>query len=654
MSGSTTIVSAIPASYVANVIPGVIGAGGTARELIGLMLTTSTRTPVGQVLSFPLATSVDTYYGTTSNEYADGQVYFNGFDDSDAKPAALLVTQYPTANVGAWLRGGNVSGLTLTQLQALNGLLIVTVDGTVETSASISLAGATSFTNAADLIATGLGVPAGPTQATFAGPTGATSTSCTGSGTTLTIAGTITGHFLPGDLLTAAGIPGSTTITSQLTGPTGGAGTYLTNNATTASTASLVGASFYTQAGSFTGTAAVGQQLGGSGVPSNTYLTAFPVVFVGLSSLTFYQFSNQFQVATESYTLKQPAVTYDGVSGGFQVNSSTTGATSTIGFATGSLSGSLSLTAAAGAVTSQGAAAAVPATFMQAVTAMTQNWGTFFLTFDPDNGSGNAQKLAFAAWVNGTQDGYMYVAKDTDVTPTQSTQATTSLGYILKQDDFSGTAPIWGPAGATLHHSAFLSGLVASIDFSETNGRVTAAFRSQTGLSAAVTDATTAANLTANGYNFYGALATTSQEFQFLFNGLVSGPYSWIDSYVNQIWLNSALQQAIVSFLTTYKSIPYNPAGYALIRAGLMDPINAAVNFGAIRQNVPLSSAQAAEVNAAAAMKIDGQLSTAGWYLLISPATAQVRAARGSPPMTLFYMDGQSVQTIVMSSILVK
>jgi hypothetical protein len=109
-----------------------------------------------------------------------------------------------------------------------------------------------------------------------------------------------------------------------------------------------------------------------------------------------------------------------------------------------------------------------------------------------------------------------------------------------------------------------------------------------------------------------------------------------------------------MELLNNVGSIPYNPQGYGLIRQALLDPIQAALNFGAIRVNVPLSNAQAAEVNNQAGTTISTILQTAGWYLQILAATAQVRAARTSPPITLWYMDGESVQQINMASVLIQ
>ena len=48
----------IPASELVNVSPSVQGAGGSAVDVIGLVLTTSTRPPIGSVLSFPSAAAV--------------------------------------------------------------------------------------------------------------------------------------------------------------------------------------------------------------------------------------------------------------------------------------------------------------------------------------------------------------------------------------------------------------------------------------------------------------------------------------------------------------------------------------------------------------------------------------------------------------------
>jgi hypothetical protein len=321
----------------------------------------------------------------------------------------------------------------------------------------------------------------------------------------------------------------------------------------------------------------------------------------------------------------------------------------------------LNLRLADGAITSQGSAGQTPAAFMAGIIAVNQDWATFMTLLDPDAGTGNTQKQAFAAWVNGTNDEYAYVCWDTDISATNTFPSASSLGQILNSANSSGTILIWsqdstqGPIKA-----AFVCGTAASIDFTQRNGRITFAFRSQTGLVAGVTNQSVAHNLggdpqsigsRGNYYNFYGAYATRNDQFVWLNRGFVSGPFLWADSYINQIWLNNALQLALMELFASSYSIPYNNQGYALIEAACLDPIAAAINFGAIRKGITLSQSQIAQVNNNAGLDIADTITAQGWYLQVSDAAPQVRAARASPPCTLWYTDGQSVQAITLASI---
>lgn len=486
----------IPASAIVGVQPGVLSGGGSALDLSGLFLTNDGAVPIGTVKTFSNQTDVANFFGSTSNEALMATSYFAGFDNKTKTPGQILFAQYPAANVGAYLRGGSLASMTLAQLKALSGTLIATVDGTVKTSSSINLSAATSFSNAATIIA-----------AAF----------------------------------------------------TGG-----------------------------------------------------------------------------------PNVTWDSQRAAFVLTSTTTGASSSITAATGTLSASLLLTIALGAVTSQGAVAGVPATNMGAIKAITQNWASFTTVFEPVT----ADKVLFSTWANAQNNRFAYVGWDTDAQAIVQ-NSTTCWGALVKAATLSGTIAVYKDP----LHAAFVVGAIASIDFTRTNGRITLAFKSQSGLTASVTDQTTGDTLNANGYNFYGAYATANQPFTFLYNGQISGPFNWIDPYVNQIWLTNAFQLAMMVLLTNTPSVPYNAAGYALIDAACMDPIIAALNFGAIRPGVPLSTLQAAQVDGAAGVSISGILNTRGWYLQIKPATAQVRAARTSPPMTFWYMDGGAVQKLNLASI---
>ncbi len=646
----------IPASSIVQVIPSVLSAGGSGLQLSGLFLTNGTRTPIGSVLTFGSALAVSDYYGPGSTEYAQSVIYFNGFQNSTIKPAALLFAQYNQVAVSAYLRGASTASLTLAQLQALNGTLIVSVDGVTRTSATINLASATSFSSAAALIQAGftganLYNAITSSASTIAAGTATNSTAASITGYTMTVGATVTGAFVIGGLLTGTGVTAGTTILEQLSGTTGGVGTYRVSiSQTVASTTITQTYGLLTVVAMTSGTLAVGQVISGGTTAVGTTITALGS---GTGGIGTYITSGGSQTVSATIISSGPlAWTYDSVSGGFLVTGGNPGSAGAIGFASGTISTSLKLTSATGAVISQGAAAATPSTFMNAIVQQTTNWASFTTLFDPDNSYGNANKLLFADWVNGTNDEFVYVASDTDITPTLSTAASSSLGYILQNNDSSGTVVLYDPENVGL--AAFFCGTGASIDYNATNGRITFAFKSQTGLPATVTTQTAADNLIANGYNFYGSYATANQGFIFLYPGSISGPFEWADSYFNQIWLNSGLQLAAMQMLVGLKSVPYNVIGYAQIRAAFTSPIDAGLNNGVISTGVPLSSLQISQVNTAAGLPIDQQLSSTGYYLQVLPASAITRGNRESPPCTLWYMDGGSVQKITLASVQVQ
>lgn len=496
----------IPASAIVNVLPSVISAGGSGLDLNGLILTNNTQVPIGIMLPFSNATDVGTYFGALSTEATLAATYFAGYTGSIVKPARLYFSQYASAAVAGYLRGGNVSALTLTALQALTGVLNITVAGVVKTSSTINLSAATSFSNAATII------------------------------------------------LAAFTAPGFT-------------------------------------------------------------------------------------------------VSYDPISGGFVFLTTTTGATQTMTVATGSLAAGLALTIATGAVISQGAAQMVPGAAMDAILALSQDFISFMTAFEP----ADSDCLLFSAWANGSgtakANRFLYVAWDTNINATNGGD-TTALGYLVKTAGYSGTALVYDANnGATV--AAFIMGVGASLNFAAQNGRVTEAFRTGN-VQAGVTNQTIAANLAANGYNFIGAYATARQGFTFLYPGQVSGSFSWIDSWFCQVWMNSSLQLQLMNLLTNVGQIPYNADGYALIESAMAGPVQDALNFGAIRSGVNLSAAQIVQINNAAGGNVAGTVQQRGWYISIQDPGASARIARTSPIIRLFYTDGQSVQQITLSSVLVQ
>ena len=495
--------STIPFSQVVQVVPSVLSANGIAVDLNGLVLTQNALAPYGTVLNFADAAGVQSYFGASSDEATVASIYFNGYQNGTQLPGSLLMTRYPEVAIPGWLRSGSMASVTLGQLQTFTGTLAITIAGVVQTSGTINLSAATSFSSAASIIQSGFTSPG----------------------------------------------------------------------------------------------------------------------------------------FTVSYNSTQSAFVFTTIA---------TGATQTVGFAaTSTLATNLRLTQATGAIASQGADAGTPADFMANILTQNQNWATFMTVWE----ASLTEKEAFAQWSNSASPRWLYVCQDSDAN-VLTANSTITFGNYLQVNQLIGTCPIYG----NLTHAAFVCGFAASLNFNRLNGRATLDFKSQSGLVPSVTNSTQYTAVLSNGYNCYGAFGSNNpaNNSNWFTPGSVSGKWLWADTYLNQIWLNANLQLSMVNLLTQVGAIPYNSQGNGLIYSAALDPINSAKNFGAIRAGINVSAAQAAEIQYATGVNAAPTIASQGFYLQILEATAQTRAARQSPPITLYYQDGEAVQQITMASIAIQ
>lgn len=183
--------SNIPISQIVEVNPRVIGAGGAQTSLDALLLTKDASVAPSQLLVFYTAAAVASYFGPTSPEAQAASVYFPGILGGGQQPASITFARVADAATGAAVYGAP-TGLTLAQLQALTGTLIVTTD-TSRTSAAINLATATSFADAAAKMTAGFTTPNfaityDAQRARFVLTTSATGTAATVSDVTGTLA----------------------------------------------------------------------------------------------------------------------------------------------------------------------------------------------------------------------------------------------------------------------------------------------------------------------------------------------------------------------------------------------------------------------------------------------------------------------------------
>lgn len=369
----------------------------------------------------------------------------------------------------------------------------------------------------------------------------------------------------------------------------------------------------------------------------------YNIAAVNLAAAT--SFSNAATILQTAFTFGGTGhtVTYDAQFNAFVVKSGTTGATSTIGYVSGTVASTLGLLQSNGAVISQGSIPMIPGAAMDLIYGYTKNWFKFMNTIEPSL----SDALLFATWNAAKAGQFAYVSWDSDVTAATTANNAATLGAQIIAAGIAGTVCVYN----TPQVAAFNLGVAASIDFSGTSARITYAFKQSGLITPTVTDDVSAANLESNGYNYYGNFATANQQVNFYYPGSISGAYLWDDAHTNAQWLNSQLQVSILNGFVNTPSIPYNDSGYGLVSAFAAAPIIAAVNFGAIRPGVPLSPAQVQQVNQAAGTTISTVLQSRGWYFQVTPAPASARVTRSSPACTLWYMDGGSIQKLNVASI---
>lgn len=337
-------------------------------------------------------------------------------------------------------------------------------------------------------------------------------------------------------------------------------------------------------------------------------------------------------------------VTWDSLTSRFVVTVTANLATSEITAFTGTASEALGL---ASATLSNGSDVMSITDVLNSAKQLSLNW----VTFTHIEQWTQAQMIEASTWTNNQNNKYLFVASDNDPNAIVSGNES-NFGFIANLRDYNGVAVVYDN-NATPLLKAFVLGYSASIDWKRYNGRTTAAFRSQSGLLPTCDNLQTAEVLLANGYSYYGQYSGRGEgnDYTIFYNGQMPGIFKWLDTYLDQVYLNSQLQLAMIDLLMAVNTIPYNSEGYALIRNAALDPINEAINNGSIRAGVNLSSSQKAQIIARVGFDITRELYTDGYYFQVVDADAQTRGNRQSPPINFFYTDGGSIQQITIPSI---
>lgn len=337
-------------------------------------------------------------------------------------------------------------------------------------------------------------------------------------------------------------------------------------------------------------------------------------------------------------------VTWEATTSRFVITTDAEGTSASISQITGTAAAALGL---ASAVISQGATAESLTDALNTAKKLSLNWALFTSVWQA-----SAEEAAeMADWANNQNNGWGFVMSDNDPDAVLANNET-CFGFIAKQAGYDSTVCLYD-ANENPTFKAFVMGCAASIDWDATEGRITFAFRQQSGLATTCNDEQTAENLLGNGYSYYGAYAGRGEDntYNIMYDGNMPGNYPFFDVFCNQIYLNNRLKLAVFDLMLAVNSLPYNDEGYTRIRAAVLDPINEALNNGTIRTGITLSESQKTQIAAKAGQDISSELFNQGWYLKIDAATAAIRAKRGSPSMCFFYCDGGAIQQVTIPSI---
>lgn len=339
-------------------------------------------------------------------------------------------------------------------------------------------------------------------------------------------------------------------------------------------------------------------------------------------------------------------VTWNSVANRFMFVSETTGANSNVSFASATgLTTGLGLTEDAGAIVSTGFAATPAADVMDNITSNNQDWVGFTIIPEVDD----IVQVAMAEWVSSQHSRYFFVLRDTDASATVANSTSALVPASIASAGYASVFPVYGDHLVATTPLAY----AASLNFDQMAGRVTYKFREFSGVTPNVTSLAVANALESNGYNYYGKYSQNATGGNYAATGMITGDFLWLDSFVGQVWMNASIVAAFYALFTNNQSYSYNAQGYASVQAAVIDVASAAKNFGAIQTGVTLDKSQIRQITNVVGKDISSTLYSEGWYLHIPTQTGANRILRNLAGVIFYYVDGQMIQSIDMSSIAV-
>ena len=310
-------------------------------------------------------------------------------------------------------------------------------------------------------------------------------------------------------------------------------------------------------------------------------------------------------------------VAYDAVNGRFIVTSATTGATSSVSFATAPATGVdvsslFRLKVTDNGYTIVGSAAETAAAAVQAIANISSDWYGLYIaaSVQPDNTS----NLAVAAFIEGSGLSRIF-GITTQATAVLDSAQTTDLASQLKALGYKRTFIQY--SSSNIHAAASIFGRAFTVNFDGSNTTLTIKFKQEPGVVAENITASQAAALTSKHCNVFVKYNNDTNIIQ---QGVMVNGY-FFDEVHGTDWLQNAVQTAVYNLLyTSPTKIPQTDSGINVILATITQVLEQSVVNGLVAPGVWNSSGFGA-------LQQGNTLET-GYYVYAPPVAKQLQADR--------------------------
>jgi hypothetical protein len=339
-------------------------------------------------------------------------------------------------------------------------------------------------------------------------------------------------------------------------------------------------------------------------------------------------------------------VTWNSTYGQFTVQTTSTGATATLGFATppGSgtdLSAPLQLTAATGATVVNGIAAETAITAVQTLANLSNDWyGLMFAPTSPTD-INDATYEAIAGYIEAANPSRIFGVTSNSAAILNSA-TTTDIASVLQSLGYNRTFLFYASSNNYACASAF--GRAFTVDFTGVNTTITLKFKQEPGVIAETLTESQSQAVAAKNCNVYVNYSNTSALTAIIQEGKMCGGW-FFDERHGLDWLQNAVQVNIFNVLyTSPTKVPQTDPGVNLLVTAATAACEQGVTNGLFAPGVWQSNLEFGT------LKANGTL-TKGYYVYAQPVALQSAGDRALRKAPLIQVAGKLAGAVHFSNV---